>query len=276
MSSKRLLSADLRGEDPFKTLGIQIPAIESYDDEPIFREALSESVIKKAYRTQARLIHPDKNPDDLKAKEKFDSLQKAYEWIIESGNREDYISALLKEKVARKRYALRDSEKNKLASSLAEREKAAADARGRYQGGSGNKAARSAADRYTAWVKKQEELSEKLQANADADDAAYNLIKRLKKTTGEGSTSGTSSGMTTSFTPSNVARDTWTTIGSNETSSSMFNSTHNDVINSNNRIDFKGKWRNPVFLKESIAGSKDIFLAFEKDTLDLLKTSINT
>ena len=41
----------------------------------------SASEIKKAYRKKAIEFHPDKNPGDSKAEEKFKQVQKAYEAI---------------------------------------------------------------------------------------------------------------------------------------------------------------------------------------------------
>jgi molecular chaperone DnaJ len=51
--------------DPYKTLGVQRSA--SADD------------IKKAYRTLARQFHPDNNPDDPKAEDRFKEIQGAYD-----------------------------------------------------------------------------------------------------------------------------------------------------------------------------------------------------
>ena len=63
-------------EDYYKVLGIR-------------REA-SDDEIQKAYRDMARKYHPDLNPNDQKAKEKFQSIQKAYEVLSDSKKREMY------------------------------------------------------------------------------------------------------------------------------------------------------------------------------------------
>src|SRR5688572_961309 len=63
-------------EDYYKTLGISRSATQ--DD------------IKKAYRDLARKLHPDLNPDDKKAKQKFQQVQSAYEVLNDPEKRELY------------------------------------------------------------------------------------------------------------------------------------------------------------------------------------------
>ena len=50
--------------DPYKTLGVS--------------KNTPESELKKAYRKLAIKYHPDKNPDDHEAEEKFKELGEAY------------------------------------------------------------------------------------------------------------------------------------------------------------------------------------------------------
>ena len=52
----------------------------------------SDSEIKKAYRKLAIKYHPDKNPDDHKAEEKFKQAAEAYEVL---GNKEKMVSIFL-------------------------------------------------------------------------------------------------------------------------------------------------------------------------------------
>ena len=52
-------------EDPYRVLGV------SKDS--------SEAEIKRSYRKLARQYHPDRNPDDAAAEERFKSIQSAYE-----------------------------------------------------------------------------------------------------------------------------------------------------------------------------------------------------
>lgn len=50
----------------------------------------SATDIQKAYRSLARKYHPDVNPDDQKAKEKFQQIQKAYDVLNDPEKRELY------------------------------------------------------------------------------------------------------------------------------------------------------------------------------------------
>jgi DnaJ-class molecular chaperone len=63
-------------EDYYKILGI--------------KRGASDDEIQRAYREQARKYHPDLNPDDAKAKEKFQSVQRAYEVLNDPEQREMY------------------------------------------------------------------------------------------------------------------------------------------------------------------------------------------
>src|SRR5680860_172955 len=62
--------------DLYKVLGV---SKKSSDDE-----------IKKAYRKLARKYHPDRNPDDAAAEEKFKQVQGAYDTLSDSEKREQY------------------------------------------------------------------------------------------------------------------------------------------------------------------------------------------
>lgn len=46
--------------------------------------------IKKAYRKKSKKVHPDHNPDDPKAAEKFGELTKAYDILIDEEKRKRY------------------------------------------------------------------------------------------------------------------------------------------------------------------------------------------
>ncbi len=63
-------------EDYYKTLGV--------------RRDASSAEIQKAYRDLARKYHPDLNPDDKKAKEKFQKVQAAFDVLNDQSKRELY------------------------------------------------------------------------------------------------------------------------------------------------------------------------------------------
>src|SRR5436309_6308326 len=63
-------------KDPYKTLGVDKKA--------------SDEEIKKAYRKLARQYHPDKNPGDASAEERFKEIQEAYSVLSDPDKRKRY------------------------------------------------------------------------------------------------------------------------------------------------------------------------------------------
>src|SRR5438309_4852288 len=63
-------------QDPYKVLGVAKKA--------------PEDEIKKAYRKLARKYHPDRNPDDAAAEERFKEVQEAYSVLSDPEKRKQY------------------------------------------------------------------------------------------------------------------------------------------------------------------------------------------
>src|SRR4051794_39195331 len=63
-------------KDPYKTLGVDKKA--------------SADEIKKAYRKLARQYHPDKNPGDAQAEERFKDIQQANDVLSDPEKRKQY------------------------------------------------------------------------------------------------------------------------------------------------------------------------------------------
>ena len=62
--------------DPYRTLGVDKKA--------------SDDEIKKAYRKLARQFHPDRNPGDAAAEERFKEVQQAYDLLSDADKRKQY------------------------------------------------------------------------------------------------------------------------------------------------------------------------------------------
>src|SRR5918998_984643 len=65
-------------KDPYKALGVERKA--------------SADEIKKAYRKLARQYHPDRNPGDEGAEERFKEIQEAYSILSDPDKRKQYDS----------------------------------------------------------------------------------------------------------------------------------------------------------------------------------------
>ncbi|XP_046385578.1 dnaJ homolog subfamily C member 17 [Ischnura elegans] len=80
--------------------------------------------IKTAYRKKALSCHPDKNPDDAKAAERFHTLSKALEILIDASARAAYDKVFNAKKIAKARHNQLDARRKKLKEDLEAREQA--------------------------------------------------------------------------------------------------------------------------------------------------------
>ena len=89
----------------------------------------STAEINKAYRTLARKVHPDRNPDDPNANEKFQKLSKAYE-ILSDDKAKAAFDAVIRTKMrAKERDSKLSDKRRQMKETLEEREKASNDLR---------------------------------------------------------------------------------------------------------------------------------------------------
>ena len=51
-----------------------------------------QDTIKKAYRRRARELHPDANPDDPSAEERFKEVSRAYEVLSDPDTRQKFVT----------------------------------------------------------------------------------------------------------------------------------------------------------------------------------------
>ncbi|XP_017873916.1 PREDICTED: dnaJ homolog subfamily C member 17 [Drosophila arizonae] len=84
-----------------------------------------QAEIRKAYRKRALDCHPDKNPDNPQAVERFHELSKALEILTDATARSAYDKVLRAKKAAELRTKQLDSKRQKLKEELEERERAA-------------------------------------------------------------------------------------------------------------------------------------------------------
>ncbi|WVZ55382.1 hypothetical protein U9M48_006048 [Paspalum notatum var. saurae] len=88
--------------------------------------ALTIEQIEKAYRTQSRLRHPDKRPDDPSATADFQRLSSSYKFLRDESLRRQFDARLRGRREAAARAAAAGVKRRKAVSDLEERERAAA------------------------------------------------------------------------------------------------------------------------------------------------------
>jgi curved DNA-binding protein CbpA len=95
-------------------------------------QPFSEADVKRAYRSLALKLHPDKNRNDAKAEVKFHALQTAYELLLDPRVRADHESRLRARAEQRERYEAQGREMAMARDDLERREREAAEDRESY------------------------------------------------------------------------------------------------------------------------------------------------
>ncbi|KAJ4773948.1 hypothetical protein LUZ62_015544 [Rhynchospora pubera] len=86
---------------------------------------LTADQIEKAYKTQSRLRHPDKRPDDPNATADFQLLRASYDVLRDEQSRRAFDATVRARREKEVRDSARDGKRRKLAADLEERERAA-------------------------------------------------------------------------------------------------------------------------------------------------------
>lgn len=89
------------------------------------KEHATESEIKKSYRKKALIYHPDKNPDNDKAKEIFQQLSKALEVLLDVNARAAYDKVWKTKQLNEARFKQQDVKRRRFKDELDRREKMA-------------------------------------------------------------------------------------------------------------------------------------------------------
>ena len=85
----------------------------------------SDEAVKRSYRRLALRCHPDKNPDDPYAEEKFNLLRIAYDELLDVGKKAELDDELQRAAEKRKRFEAQDAEKKRLTTELEAKERLA-------------------------------------------------------------------------------------------------------------------------------------------------------
>lgn len=146
----------------------------------------TDKEIQTAYRKISLKVHPDRNPDDPLASEKFDRLTRAKDLLLDPAKRAEFDRKRKTQRDLVERFAQEDSKRRHMREDLEGREKAAA--AGKPRPGEGPSPAelrkRAAQADYAARLKrKQVEVAEKqsevvaeaAQTRASADDARLRI-----------------------------------------------------------------------------------------------------
>ena len=82
----------------------------------------TEEEIKKAYRRLALKLHPDKNPNDPHAEDKFNAIKEAHEALMDPKRRSELDEQIVMFQEKRRRFEAKDAEQREMITRLKERE----------------------------------------------------------------------------------------------------------------------------------------------------------
>eukprot|EP01026_Neomeris_dumetosa_P009371 TRINITY_DN1314_c0_g1_i2.p1 TRINITY_DN1314_c0_g1~~TRINITY_DN1314_c0_g1_i2.p1 ORF type:complete len:359 (+),score=58.82 TRINITY_DN1314_c0_g1_i2:197-1273(+) len=105
------------GESPYAILGLEWE-VEDRTKEPTKEE------IKKAYRRQAKEKHPDKNPDNPNAKDEFDLLKRALDFLLDENKRNVWLKEARSKAFQFQKRKVQNEAKRKMMEDLERRENA--------------------------------------------------------------------------------------------------------------------------------------------------------
>jgi len=147
----------------------------------------SKAEIAKAYKHRALKLHPDKNPDDPDAAQKFQEVKKAYEILMDDKVREAFNNLMRARQERKKRNENMDAKRRKMKEELEEREERARkgrqeeeDAKREFQRELARLKAEMQKLKETQQKKQQEELQRKAAAVESESQTPSHLSCTLK------------------------------------------------------------------------------------------------
>ena len=101
---------DPEGPNPYELLGLEPDA--------------SEAAVKTAYRKRSLAVHPDRNPDNAEAAQKFHELNTAYNLLLDPTKKAALDEAFRAQRARKERFATFDAKRRNLQEDLESRERA--------------------------------------------------------------------------------------------------------------------------------------------------------
>mgnify|MGYP003645041164 CR=1 FL=1 len=146
-----------------------------------FSASITVKEIKKAYRDKAKTSHPDKNPDDPTAAERFQAISKAYELLLDEDRRAKYIQQCNAKLQKKRKMAEMNEETRKMREDLERREAAAKRRKMAQEGVGGYHIPVSAKERERQLQRKVREDNLKWQREMEASAEAEKRVKKRKE-----------------------------------------------------------------------------------------------